>query len=126
MKPKSPSTFGAFFKARRATIGLTLREFCRENGLDPANMSRIERDLLPPPSDRSRLEQYAQFLGLDPKSDDWYAFFDLAAAARGRIPEYVMSDEVLVAKLPLVFRTMRERRLSKRQLEDLAKKIRGG
>jgi transcriptional regulator with XRE-family HTH domain len=108
------------------TLGLTLREFCREHGLDPANMSRIERDLLPPPSDRSRLEQYAQFLGLDSKSDDWYAFFDLAAAARGRIPDYVMSDEDLVAKLPLVFRTMRERRLSKRQLEDLAKKIKGG
>ena len=31
---KEATTFGAFFKKRRMALGLTLREFCHENGLD--------------------------------------------------------------------------------------------
>ena len=42
-------TFGAFFRAKRKALGITLREFCRRNGFDPGNVSRLERGLVPPP-----------------------------------------------------------------------------
>jgi hypothetical protein len=51
--------------------------------------------------------------------------FDLAAAAKGRVPEDLMEDARVVAKLPLVFRTLRGKRLSEKQLDALVKKVRG-
>src|SRR3989338_11644970 len=105
---KTSAVFGEFFKAKRQALGLTLREFCLKHELDPGNLSRLERGLLPPPQDREVLEKYAKCLALKSGSDDWYAFFDLAAAAKGRLPAELLEDKELVAKLPLVFRTLRE------------------
>src|SRR3989338_4591681 len=102
--------FGEFFKTKRQALGLTLREFCLQHKLDPGNLSRLERGLLPPPQDRKLLEQYAQHLAIKPGHGDWYTFFDLAAAAKGRIPDDLLQDEDVVASLPLVFRTLRGKR----------------
>jgi len=41
-------TFGNYFKQKRMERGLTLREFCRVNGFDPGNISKIERRSFPP------------------------------------------------------------------------------
>ena len=120
---KYPSAFGEFFKAKRQALGLTLREFCLKHKLDPGNMSRLERGLLPPPQDGNRLEEYAKYLGFKPGSDGWYTFFDLAAAAKGRIPKGLLEDEDLVAKLPLIFRALRGKRFTNKRLDDLVKKI---
>jgi len=85
---------------------------------DPGNMSRMERGLLPPPQERQRLEEYAKYLELKSGSDDWYTFFDLAAAAKGRLPDELLEDKEVVAKLPLVFRTLRRKRLTEQQLSE--------
>ena len=122
---KISAVFGEFFKAKRQALGLTLREFCLKHQLDPGNLSRLERGLLPPPQDRKRLEEYAKCLELRQGSDDWYTFFDLAAAAKGRLPAELLEDEQLVAKLPLVFRTLRGKRLTSKQLDELLKKVKG-
>ena len=122
---KTSAVFGEFFKVKRQALEVTLREFCLKHQLDPGNLSRLERGLLPPPQDRARLEEYAGYLKLKPGSDDWYQFFDLAAAAKGRLPEELLADETLVAKLPLLFRTLRGKRLTNKQLDDLFKKVRG-
>ena len=122
---KTSAVFGEFFKAKRQALGLTLREFCLKHELDPGNLSRLERGLLPPPQDRKRLEEYAKCRELRQGSDDWYTFFDLAAAAKGRLPAELLEDEQLVAKLPLVFRTLRGKRLTSKQLDELLKKVKG-
>ncbi len=122
---KTLSAFGEFFKAKRQALGLTLREFCLKHKLDPGNMSRMERGLLPPPQARQRLEEYAKHLELKSGSDDWYTFFDLAAAAKGRLPDELLEDKEVVAKLPLVFRTLRGKRLTEQRLSALGKKIHG-
>ena len=56
--------FGEFFKNRRIALKMTLRQFCRDNSLDPGNISRLERGLLPPPQGRETLESYAKLLKL--------------------------------------------------------------
>ena len=119
------TTFGEFFKELRQRSGLTLRQFCMKNGLDPGNISKIERDKSPPPSSRDILDKYASCLEIQEGSDDWYNYFDYAAASSGRIPADVMSDEKLVEKLPLIFRTLRGQKVPKEQLNDLVKIIRG-
>lgn len=118
------NAFGAFFKEKRLALGLALREFCRENSLDWGNVSRIERGVSAPPKSREALEVYAKALRLKPGSDDWTAFFDLAAISAGIIPNAIMNDEALVAKLPLVFRTIQGKKLTDQQLRDLAEVIR--
>lgn len=122
---KTSGGFGEFFKAKRQALGLTLREFCLKHKLDPGNLSRLERGFLPPPQDRKLLEQYAKFLEIKSGSGDWYTLFDLAAASKGRIPDDILQDEEVVAKLPLVFRTLRGKHLTDKQLDELVKKVRG-
>ncbi|MCX6577004.1 MAG: hypothetical protein NTV82_11515 [Candidatus Aminicenantes bacterium] len=122
MRPKT--IFGEFFKKKRVEKGLTLRSFCLKNGFDPGNISKMERGLLVPPSSRDKLEIYAKALGLKPGSADWVEFFDRAAACKGEIPLEIMSDSQLVEKLPLIFRTIRGKRVTDKQLEELAELIR--
>jgi len=121
---KTNALFGQFFKEIRQRNGLALRQFCLEYGLDPGNISKIERGLNPPPSSTDILEKYASYLKIEKGSDDWYNFFDYAAACAGKIPPDVMSDEELVNKLPLVFRTLRGQKVPAEQLKDLAEHIR--
>ena len=115
--------FGQFFKKMREKKGLSLRRFCVENNVDPGNMSKLERGLLSPPQSREKLEEYAGYLHIEEGSDDWYEFFDLAAAEAGRIPQDILSDKELAKRLPLVFRTIRGQKISKVKLEQLAEVI---
>ncbi len=117
--------FGDFFKECRMALGKTLRQFCIDNGLDPGNISKLERGILPPPQSREKLEKYARFLKIKKGSDDWYTFFDLAAAGNGKIPEEIMSEKNLVNNLPILFRTLRGQKVPDIKLEELIKKIKG-
>ncbi|MEX2093242.1 MAG: helix-turn-helix transcriptional regulator [Pirellulales bacterium] len=118
--------FGEFFKRQRVALRKTLRQFCRENGLDPGNISRLERGLLQPPQGRETLESYAALLKLKKGSDEWYLFFDLAAAETGRIPPELLADDDVVEKLPILFRTLRGQKVSNEQLDELVRTIRKG
>jgi transcriptional regulator with XRE-family HTH domain len=120
----APMTFGRFFKKMRGKRGLSLRQFCVKNNVDPGNISRLERGLMPPPQSREKLEQHASFLKIRKESPEWFEFFDLAAADSGRIPTDIMRDENLMKKLPLVFQTIRGQKVSKEKLEELAEVIR--
>ena len=115
--------FGDFFKQLRKKKKITLREFCIQAQADPANISRLERGAMPPPQDKDILERYAKALGIQTGSDDWYTFFDLAAAGRGMIPKYLMSDSEVVKKLPAFFRTLRGQKPTEEEMLKLVDKI---
>jgi transcriptional regulator with XRE-family HTH domain len=116
--------FGRFFKEMRLRLGLGLREFCLTNGLDAGNISKLERGLVAPPRSREKLQDYASLLQLSEGSDEWYEFFDLAAAETGRIPDDILDDAALVEKLPVVFRTLRGKKVSEEKLDELVERIR--
>lgn len=118
--------FGNYFKALRIKRRITLRQFCEKFGFDAGNISKLERGLLPPPQSREKLEQYAQALGLKKSTATWYEFFDLAAASRGQIPEEILTNDKLVAKLPVLFRTLRGERVPEEKLDELIEAIRKG
>jgi transcriptional regulator with XRE-family HTH domain len=75
---KKSNQFGAFFREIREGLGLSLREFCRRTGFDQANVSRLERGLLPPPKSQKVLTSYAKGLRLKPKFPEWDRFMALA------------------------------------------------
>jgi len=119
-------SFGNFFESLRQLNRLTLREFCKKAGADPANISRMERGAMAPPKGREILERYAAALGLKEGTDDWYKFFDLAAVSQGLVPDDILSDENLVKALPVFFRTLRGQKPSVAEMKSLAEKIRKG
>ena len=116
--------FGTFIKELRAKQRLGLREFCLKTGYDPSNWSKIEREVSPPPKDEATLREWAKQLGLKPDTDDWHKFFDYAAVDAGRIPDHVLEDKELLAKLPTFFRTISGNKPSRTELENLIKLLR--
>lgn len=122
MGTKASKTFGEFIKERRIALGKTLREFCSENGIDPGNYSKLERGLLSPPQARDKLEEYAKNLKLRKGSAEWFEFFDLAAVAAGRIPQDLRDDEIL-RRLPVLFRTIRGKKLPEKELDWLIERL---
>ena len=120
--PKSP--FGSFFKELRIRQEMTLRQFCNAHGYDPGNISKLERGLLPPPESDAKLTDYAKALRIRRGSDAWYQFFDLARAARGKLPPEVLRKRDVVARLPLLFRTLRGQKVSEQELNELIEMIR--
>jgi transcriptional regulator with XRE-family HTH domain len=117
-------TFGELFKKRRITLKKTLRQFCSENKLDPGNISKLERGLMQPPQASDKLEEYARYLQIKKGSDDWYRFFDLARIEAGRIPEELLKNQMVMASLPILFRTLRGQKISEKKLEKLVELIR--
>lgn len=118
------SVFDKRLKELRMRTGMTLREFCLKNGFDPGNYSRLERGMFPPPQREDLLAKYATALGLDRGSDEWLEFFDIAAASRGEIPHDLLTDEQVLAKLPLLFRTLRGGQVESQKLDELVEKVR--
>lgn len=87
-------------------------------------MSRLERGKILPPRNRGVLEKYGRALELKKGSDDWYTFFDLAAASRGELPKDLAVDEEILGKLPVLFRCLRGDRIDDEKLNDLIDLIR--
>jgi transcriptional regulator with XRE-family HTH domain len=120
----SKTAFGTFFKELRIAQKVTLRQFCETHGYDPGNVSKLERGLLAPPESDAKLTEYAKALKIRRGSDTWYQFFDLARAARGKLPPEILRKRDVVARLPLLFRTLRGQKVSERKLNELIEMIR--
>lgn len=122
---KTPhENFAAFFQALRKQHRITLRAFCEAAAADPGNISRLERRMIPPPQDREILSRYAKALNLTEGGDEWYLFFDLAAADRGIIPQDIMDDAELVKELPAFFRTLRGQMPTEQEMRKVIEKVR--
>ena len=116
--------FGEFFaELRRKRLGLSLREFCEIHSFDPGNLSRLERGKMAPPQSRENLERYARALDLSEGSDDWYLFFDLAAAGRGELPADLMETPI-AGQLPALFRGLRNGGFTTEKMEEFLETLR--
>ena len=109
-------TFGEFMRNLRIEKRLTLREFCRSAKLDPSNWSRIERGFAPPPKSKVVLQGIAKILKIE-EGSEYNTLFDLAAISH--IPTGLVSDEQVLDKLPVFFRTIRGEKPSRKELEEL-------
>ena len=121
---KVQSTFGPYLKNIRSQKRVTLRDFCKKADADPGNISRIERGVWPPPQDQDILERYAKALAIKEATDEWYRFFDYAAADRGILPQDIMSDQEVVKMLPVFFRTMRGQKPTEKEMRELVENVR--
>ena len=121
IKSQTPATqtFGEFFRQKRIALGFTLRSFCERYSYDPGNISRLERNIISPSVDKQKLEGYATALKIPRDSGEWTLFFDIAYAAKGKVPQDILASKQAHKYLPLLFRTARGQRLSKKKLQEL-------
>jgi len=119
MRNANLKKFGEFLKELRTKQNLSLRDICKKVNYDPSNWSKIERGLTRPPDDKQTLSQWAGVLGIKSDGEEYYNFIDLANIAQGVIPDYIMRDADLVKALPAFFRTVRNEKPTKKEIDDL-------
>ena len=117
----SALTFGEFFRQKRIDLGFTLRSFCERYSYDPGNISRMERNILSPSVDTEKLAGYATALKIPRDSEEWTTFFDLAHAAKGKVPEDLLKSPHILSILPAFYRTARGGKLNKEKINQLIK-----
>jgi len=118
------TAFGDLFKRNRIASSQTLRGFCVENGFDPGNVSKLERGLIAPPQSEEKLRVYAEALKIPANTKEYQEFVDIGLACAGQIPAEIMADDDLVAKLPVLLKTVSGKKLSPKQLDSLIEDIR--
>lgn len=115
--------FGSYVRDLRKNHRMGLREFCMTLGKDPSNWSKIERGILPPPTEEETLKEIASALSVPEGSDQWHKLFDYASVDRGMLPKDIMSDEKILEKLPVFFRTLRGQKPDEGELKRLIELI---
>lgn len=119
MKNINLKKFGELLKDLRMKRNFSLRDICKRVNYDPSNWSKIERGLISPPSEQRILSQWVNALGIKEGSAEYYDFIDLANIAQGIIPDYIMQEKDLVMALPAFFRTARNEKPTKKEIDDL-------
>lgn len=116
---ESLKKFGKLLYDFRIKKEFTLREMCRKVNYDPSNWSKIERGKIAPPSDKKTLELWARTLGLKKDSKEFDNFIYSANVAQSIIPFDVMEEKELVAALPAFFRTLKNRKPTKGDIDKI-------
>lgn len=106
---------------------LTLRQFCKNKGLDPAYISRLENDIISAPSKESLLRTLAKAIEIKENTPEWVEFFDLASASKGEMPKDIKQEfpEVLTY-LPAFLRSVKRNKVTKEDVEELVELVKGG
>jgi len=111
--------FGKLLYELRIGKEITLREMCRKVNYDPSNLSKIERGKIAPPSERKTLDLWARTLGLKKDSKEFDNFIYNANVAQSIIPFEIMQEKELVAALPAFFRTLKNKKPSKEEMDKM-------
>lgn len=121
---KNLMKFGEKLKSLREKKELSLRDICKLTNYDPSNWSKIERGIISPPSDEKVLSKWAKILGISRKARAFREFVDEASIAQGIIPQDILSQKNAVKSLPAFFRTVRNKRPTKEEIDKLIELIR--
>lgn len=116
-------SFGKFVKEQRLAKDLSLRAFCQQIQEDPSNWSKVERDIMAPPQNETKLGRIAEVLVLS-EPEERQELFDLARISAGHLPEHVMADKALLEMLPVFFRTVENIKPTREELLEFVEQLR--
>jgi transcriptional regulator with XRE-family HTH domain len=117
--------FGEFVKSFRLEKGITARDASQAAGMLPSNFSKLEHGALNPPKDRTKQKELAAAVGISPDTNDAAEFFDLAAKANQSIPVDIADIISIDDAMPLLLRTIGNKRLTKADIKRLIEIVRG-
>ena len=115
--------WGDFVREKRLSAGYGLRQFASLVGILPSNYNHMEKGRTSPPQDGNRLDQIAEVLGIEAGTEDHHTLMDLAVAGKDKLPadveKYAKENELV----PVLLRTLENRRLSKDELGELVRQL---
>jgi len=115
--------FGAYVKNRRLKKQIGLRTFASSIGEDAGNWCRVEGGRLAAPSDINILNKICAVLEI--KDTEKEHLFDLAAkGSKEKVPADIKHQIEENDIIPILFRTIDKKKLSKEKLRNLVKRIR--
>jgi len=115
--------FGTFIKEKRLARKLGLRIFAAKIGVDAGNWCRVEKSRSPAPSDIKILNKICQVLNFS--ASDREKMLDLAAKeSKEKVPADIKDQIKENEIVPILFRTIDKKNLTKEQLKQLVKRIR--
>jgi len=117
-------TFGDMLRERRKELRLGLREFAQRAGMDSGNLSKMERGRLAAPQAEEILNRICAALEWRRGSAGAEALHDQAAVDNGQIPKDLLDDAQMMAKVPLLLRTVHNKQLKAKEIERLIEMIR--
>ena len=115
--PKNLKKFGSLLNKLRIENNLSIREICKLVSYDPSNWSKIERGLISPPPDDKTLKLWAKTLKI--KGEQIQEFMDDANIAQGIIPDDILNRAEMLELMPAFFRTVRNKKPSKEEIDRL-------
>jgi transcriptional regulator with XRE-family HTH domain len=104
---------------------ITAREASQAAGMLPSNFSKLEHGAFAPPRDPKRLRQLAAAIGIPPESHAEVEFFDFAAKTTKSVPVDIADIISKEDAMPLLLRTIGNKRLTKADIERLIEIVRG-
>lgn len=114
-------TFGEKIRSLRNNKGIGLREFAQKIKKSPAYISRIERNLEPPPSEGVILEM-ANILNIDS-----IELFKVANVQKQRMPpgvyETYKKNETYMKRVPEFLRIAKEKKLTDNQWQKIIENL---
>ncbi len=117
-------TFGEYLRACRLRAGFGLRVFAEAVEMQPSNLSNVEHGRIPPPQDLRILGRIAEALGCPEGSKERDRLFDLAVAHKKQtLPPDVAAFAAKTPGIPVMLRTLQNRRLTKQEIEELTRFI---
>jgi transcriptional regulator with XRE-family HTH domain len=119
--PKNLKKFGTLLGRLRTENNLSIREVCKLVSYDPSNWSKIERGLISPPSEEKTLKSWAKALKI--KGREIQEFMDDAQIAQGIIPDDILNKTEMLELMPAFFRTVRNKKPSKEEIDRLVNLI---
>ena len=119
------NAFGDFIREKRLALGLSMRSFAREVGMQPSNYCNVENGVLPPPSAEG-VERIAVALRLEPASSERVRLLDLAAEARREVPADIAKIVRENELIPALLRTVESEHVSEEKLRGIIEDLRHG
>ena len=115
--PKNLKKFGSLLNKLRTENNLSIREVCKLVNYDPSNWSKIERGLISPPSNEETLKSWSKALQV--KKGKIQEFMDDAHVAQGIIPDDILNRAEMLELMPAFFRTVRNKKPTKEEIDKL-------
>jgi transcriptional regulator with XRE-family HTH domain len=107
--------FSEYLKTKRMKINESLRAFCLENNLDAGNISKLERGVMAPPKDISKI---ANALGFKLGDAEYAEMEDIAEKTRA-VEHFSRVSEDVAERLPQFFRTVDNANLTEEKLNQM-------
>ncbi|MEW6009570.1 MAG: helix-turn-helix transcriptional regulator [Candidatus Omnitrophota bacterium] len=119
--------FGEYLRKLRLERRIGLRSFAKVLGIQPSNLCNIEIGQLNAPRSPELLHRITKALKLKSDSQEYQKLFDLAAKP-GELPADVKEyfcEKNIMEELPVMARTIKNKKLTRKEIEKLIEELKG-